>query len=166
MFAVPIITAAATGGRFDPTKVQLQHSGAGRFTILNYDPNLTYSLSVNSGSITRSGNLVTLSAGTSNGSVVASSPKGGIGPAGTCGRKQYSFTPDTRWTAHENRAECGPGPDCSCHPGWGPHWDTSPEGWSVNAHCSRDVSYGSAPQLISETGNGYANNHGEWGRVG
>jgi hypothetical protein len=164
MFAVPIITAAATGGRFVPNKAQLQHTGTGTFRITNYDPNFSYSLSVDSGSISRSGDTISLSATTSNATVIASSPKGGVASAGTCGRKPYSYTADTRWTAHQNAAECGPGPDCSCLPGWGPHWDTSPEGWSINAHCSRDIYGGSAPALINEPG--YSNNHGEWGKVG
>jgi hypothetical protein len=75
-------------------------------------------------------------------------------------RRPLTYTPDTRYSVHENTGECGPGPDCSCHPGWGAHWDTDPVLGSVNPHCSRDVQYGSAPALINQPG--YTNVNGEW----
>lgn len=161
MFNVAVVAAAAAGGRFTPPQPTLTHSGNGVFVISPYDSRLDYTLS--NGSAQRSGNQVTLPSSSMSTDIVAVNPKGRIESTPRfLERKPFAYTPDTRYTVHENRGECGPGPDCSCHPGWGPHWDTNNLGQSVNAHCSRDVQYGSAPQLISETGNGYTSSNGEW----
>lgn len=158
MPALAVIAAAAAGGMgFVPSKPTLTHAAStGQFTITNYDAALTYVLSATAGTPTRSGPTLSLSNANSIGTVKARGPKGLTDSAGgTAERKAYTY-----YSVHENVGECGPGPDCSCHPGYGPHWDTDPQLGSVNPHCSRDVSY------KNSTPSGYTDSYSEWWKVG
>lgn len=145
-----LAAAAASGGRFVPDKPSLTHGTAtGKFTIQNYDASFTYTLSTGS----RSGNTITLAtSGTVVCTVTAKSLKGTVNSsAGSAERRDRSG-----YNVHENRSECGPGPECSCHPGFGAHWDTDPQLGSVNPHCSRDTWYWNSPP------SGFTDSYSEW----
>lgn len=154
----------------EPSTPAFTYVSTGKFQIAGYTPSHTYAFTLVTGTgaatLNTATGVVTLSSTDARFSVTAKSVRQITSAAsGYVERKAYTWTADTRYTVHQNTSECGPGPDCSCHPGWGPHWDTSPEGWSINAHCSRDVEYGSAPALIDQTGSGYINGVNEWMKI-
>lgn len=154
------ILGSAGGGRFTPDKPTVTHHTAkGQFVISNYDSSLTYNISVTAGTVTRSGNIITLSNANAIATISSVSPKG----ASSSGNATAEVKAYTYYTVHYNRAQCGPGPNCSAaacgESGWGEHWDTSPEGWSINPHCSKNESF------KNSTPSGYTDSYGEWWKV-
>lgn len=154
---MPTVLGAAGGGRFTPsTPTVTHHTATGQFIITNYDSLLGYNISVNSGTYSLSNNIITLSNADSTATIFAVSPKGIQSITNAVAiRKSYTY-----YSVHVNRTECGPGPNCSSsacgESGWGEHWDTSPEGWSINPHCSKTLWY------KNSTPNGYSDSYGEW----
>lgn len=148
-----IVLASAAAGRWIPDKPILAHGpNSGQFVITNYDAGVEYRITAGS----RSGNTITLgTGGTVACDVFARAPKG-VSESSSAYAERRTIT---SYSVHLNIAECGPGPDCSCHPGWGPHWDSHPTLGSVNAHCSRDEWYENAPPA------GFTRSFNEWWRV-
>ncbi len=160
MLSVATITAASAGGRSIASTPSLAYAYSGQFTISPYDSSYTYTHT----GATRSGATLSVTSATSGTvSLTARTPKAvAESTAATCERKAYSYTADNRYTVHENVGESGPGPTCTMGGGYYPHWDTNAAGQSVNAHCGRDSTYGSAPVLIDQSGSGYTNSGSEW----
>ena len=149
------LLASAAGGRFVPDTPVLTHVGAGVFTITNYNASYTYVLS--NGAATRNGASITLPSTSMSTTLTVYGPKGVVASTSRyLERKPLAYTPV--YSTVERRGECGPGPDCSCHPGFGPAWDTDPVLGSVNPHCERTTWHGGV--LIDEPG--YTNSNGEW----
>lgn len=90
MFRFPAIAA---GGRTTPVKPALTHTGTGQVTISNYDASLDYLLSVNFGTASRTGAVITTTAPASTLTVTPRSPRGISGAAGTFARQPYTTTP-------------------------------------------------------------------------
>jgi len=154
------------GAGFQPGKPTFTHQGSGQFTISPFNPLFTYTITANTGTITRVGASPSFTVNNNEAIATVTPAFGPVGTPALVERKPYEMSDDTRYTVHENLSECGPGPDCSCHPGFFPHWDYGewPPGsgnfGSVNPHCSRDNYYGSAPALINRPG--YTNSVNEW----
>lgn len=72
-----LIGAAASGGRFIPEKPDIENISEGRFRIKNFNENLSYNLSVNSGSISKNNDEIIISSKNSLSIITAFSPKGG-----------------------------------------------------------------------------------------
>jgi hypothetical protein len=86
---IPVLAVASAGGAL-PIPIVV-HSGTGRFRILNFDATITYALRATAGSITRNGDLITLSNRNSIGTVAAISRKN-IEFASSFQRRAYTFT--------------------------------------------------------------------------
>lgn len=69
---------ASGGGRYLPSTPTFSYTGTGTFSITNYDPNLIYNITVNTGSATRTGSTVTLNDASMEATITASPPKGGV----------------------------------------------------------------------------------------
>ena len=158
MLSVATITASSAGGRSIASAPSLAYADSGQFTISPYDPSYTYTHT----GATRSGATLSVTSPNSETvSLTARTPKAvAESAAATCERKAYSYTADTRYTVHENVGQSGHGPTCTMGGGYYPHWDTDPVLGSVNPHCSRNSTYGSAPSLINQVG--YTNGGSEW----
>lgn len=84
-----IFSVASSGGRIVlPAPTLTVGASAGQFIIQDYNASYTYSLSVDAGTITRSGNIVTLSSSTANGTVRQRNPKGLTNSAATTIQRQ------------------------------------------------------------------------------
>jgi hypothetical protein len=81
---VSFIAAASSGaGRYIPDKPTISYSGTGSFSITNYDPNLIYNITVNTGTFTRNGASISLNNTSMEATISASPPKGGISSSST-----------------------------------------------------------------------------------
>jgi hypothetical protein len=180
MPVLAVVGASIWGGGGVPDKPIITYQNqVGRFTITNYNPNLIYSFSVNSGSVTQtiSGNslILTLSSGDSTCTVSVYSQKRILGPLSTCTRKPYAYSCRTVQQTCSRAAGCTVEcPDsCSSDPGQG-GWGqcgcggSSPYGGRVIVTCGSedyDCSYQACDVLISQTANGYINNGSEWYKI-
>lgn len=90
-----LTAAGGSAGRFIPEKAELVHEAFGRILISNYNENISYSISVNSGNATISGDLITLSSENAICTVTPVSLKGGIALDSTFERKKYTYTTRT-----------------------------------------------------------------------
>jgi hypothetical protein len=129
MLITSILTAAAGGKAV--VKPIMSHVGTGAFRILNFNPETTYQLSVTAGSISRSGDMVTLSNSNSIGKITAVSPRG-FGICTRVERRAYTFTrtqvgttPTFPCNCKDNKvAECNEAPfDVGSCPGNCPCYD-------------------------------------------
>lgn len=152
-----VLGASAAAGRFVPTKPSLSWTGLGQVTISPFDANLSYNVTVNSGSVTRSGAVVTLSSRNAVATITASSPKGGSSPQSTFERREYTFT----------TVVTGPAPILDS-------FETSsfscPSGYNFEDYGAQGRFcrlYGPAPttQVKNSTPSGFSDQYGEWGRV-
>ena len=73
MSVFAVIASSAGSGRISPAKPNLTYIGTGQFRIENYSSVLNY---VISGSGSRSGNILSITAGTANASIYSTSAKG------------------------------------------------------------------------------------------
>lgn len=71
----------------------MSYTGTGTFSITNYDPNLMYNITVNTGTATRTGSTITLNNSTMEATITASPPKGGVSSGSVLvGRAAYQYT--------------------------------------------------------------------------
>lgn len=190
MAVLAVVGASIWGGGGVPDKpVIVYQNQIGRFTITNYNPNLIYSFSVNSGSVTQtiSGNSLTLalSSGDSTCTVSVYSQKRILGPLSTCTRKPYAYSCRTVSQSCGYGCNCRlEGGGCSCGPpgasggcedgstpngqcgcGGGTPCMYGSIGYVVCDTCYYDCSYQVCDVLINQTGNGYINNGSEWYKI-
>jgi hypothetical protein len=184
MAVLAVVGASIWGGGGIPDKPIITYQNQiGRFTITNYNPNLIYSFSVNSGSVTQtiSGNSLTLalSSGDSTCTVSVYSQKRILGPLSTCTRKPYAYSCRTVSQSCGYGCNCRlQGGDCGCIPCsqggvksdqcgcYGPTTCTTGSiGEVVCDTCYYDCSYQVCDVLINQTGNGYINNGSEWYKI-
>lgn len=85
-----LISSAAGAGRFVADKPALTHSAYGEFTITNYSSNLSYAVSVTSGTASISSGILTMSSTDATATITVSSPKGGS-LSSTAERKAYTY---------------------------------------------------------------------------
>lgn len=84
---------AAASGRFTPSKPTVARNNSTSFVINNYDPTYQYVLTPSSGTASRSGSVVTLSAPNATCTVVAYPPKGVTGSTQSSYEvKAYTYT--------------------------------------------------------------------------
>lgn len=177
---MPLRSAALGGGRlrgagFPPPKVNLSHTGFGQFTITNFNDQFTYTLSVNAGSVSRSGAVITMS-GATDAIVTVTAAFGPSGPAGTGERRAYTFTTTPEQSCSDNCASAYwwpqgncPGPNCcnSFNNCWGA---------GVDGNCAADGTIccgGSRGQSCTTTyvptknatPSGFLDQFGEWSRA-
>lgn len=95
MPSLAMIATAAGGGRAVAAKPTLTHyTVTGQFQIINYDANLTYTLSVTAGTATRTNGIITMSDPNSVCTVTARLPKSiADSSAATAERKAYTGVP-------------------------------------------------------------------------
>ena len=157
-----VVAAGAAGGRFTAAKPTISHSAYGQFTIDNYDANLTYTVSATSGSVSRSGAVITASATDTVVTVTAGSIKGGSGTPTTAERKAYTYY-------------YGTGQSCSnnCQPGGGPSganscWcGSSSDGYQTccgGCYGQTCTNYQTGP-FKNSTPSGYADTYSEWWKI-
>ena len=159
---MPVLAAIAgssSGGRFTPEKPILAHgTQTGDFIISNYDPSLIYNISVNSGTITRNGSVISLSNSDCICTIYASPPKGIIlsSPA-TAERKSYTYSS---------------GQNCvnNCQPNGGPSGPNSC--WCGSLNPQGDLCCGgcygqtcSSFNIKNATPSGYTDSYNEWWKV-
>jgi hypothetical protein len=175
MISPALIASSATSTRFIPTKPTLSWTAFGQVTISNFNSNLAYSLSVDSGTATRSGSVVSLSSINAIVTITSSSPKGGTSTASTFERRAYTFTTTNVQSCTDNCASAYswpgncPGPNCC---------DANNNCWGggVDGYCAADGTIccgGSRGQTCTTntittknaTPDGFTDQYGEWGRV-
>lgn len=133
-----------------PAVPTLQHTGYGQFTITNYDPALTYTLTLVSGGGTanRVGAVITLSNVNARFSITAAYAAGATqSTAGFFERKAYTYTEEF-YDCYYTQDPCG-----SCPGGW---W-CGDFGWTRQCCNVR--------QIKNPTPSGYTDQFGEWARV-
>lgn len=158
------------GAGFAPAKPVLSWYATGQFKINNFNASFAYDMNVTSGTIIRSGDILTLSALTATATITPSF--GPSGPSATAARKPYAYTPDTRYTydcsyttggecTHFSPAlgapNCGPGSGCAqgCENG-----NYCCDSRNPTVYHQQTCTGGSAPQLITESG--YVGSGTEW----
>ena len=134
-----VFVPAAGGGRFTPSTPTMSYTGTGTFSITNYDPNLTYNITVNTGTATRTGSTITLNNATMEATITASPPKGGVNSGSVLiGRAAYQYVTQC--------STCASGsPDI---PGF----------WILQPYTCCSTVLASAPS-------GYVNGSSEWRRI-
>ena len=156
------------GSGFTPPKPTFSYTSLGVFTLTNWSPLYTYSVTATAGTVTRSGTNSTVFTMSSTDTVVTVTPSFGlVGPSILLERKKYVY--DQR-VDHAGRCDgsytfdnCGPPTDrCSCGTvhggicyGWVCHGTSYPPYTTYNGFNS---SFGSSPY-------NYTNSGSEWYKV-
>lgn len=136
-----------------PAAPILAHSGAGKFTIQNYDPSLTYTTArvTGTGTVTQSGSVLTLSDATARFSVTSGYAAGA--PQSTPG-----FVERRPYTYHQEYV----------HNGWRYWWPPPTSNdcgtWSNGDPWCREPTFG-WENVKDATPAGFTDSYGEWART-
>lgn len=155
--------SAAGGGRFIPIKPVISHTSYGNFLIVNYDSNINYSITVNSGNSSRVNNNISLSSTDVTATIIASSAKGGVSQSTLFERKSYTYyyTQSQSCTPNCRIAYQLPGGGYSCQGDGSPGADGSICcGGSAGSTCTT-VTNG---PYKNSTPVGYTDDNSEWWR--
>jgi hypothetical protein len=157
-----MVAMATNSSHYTPPKASLSHSGYGQCTITNYDATMVYTLSVTSGSISRSGAVVTITDPNSVAYVSAAPPRS-VNPY-VSSYERLAYTYHT-----ENHQSCGN----NCQPGGGAGganscWcGSSSDGYQTccggcyGQTCSGDPN----AQVKNGTPSGYNDDNSEWWKI-
>jgi len=157
-----LVAAAAGGGRFIPTKPDLVWTNYGQINISNFSTNLSYSISVNNGSVSTSSSLISLSSINAILTVTSSSPKGGTSQASTFERRSYTFSTTSSTSCSPNcRIAAFINGQWTCQGDGSPGADgTICCGGSAGQTCTTTNT-----TVRNATPSGFIDQYGEWGRI-
>lgn len=148
------ILGSAGGGKFTPDKpVITHHTTKGQFIITNYDPSYTYTITVNTGTVTRSTDILTLSNENSIATVFCTSPRGIASSNATAERKKYTAT---QGAADVSYVHAPPAHGVSIPNVIGGRWLYCAEfPWPECGHQE-------GPMIKASTPSGYTDSYSEW----
>ncbi len=142
----------------------LSHTGYGKFTIMNYDADLVYTVLATIGTATRADAVVTLSSVNAVLTVECRAVEGGDATIGYGERKAYTYHSENQQTCGSN---CGVVNGSNCFNGTGSCWcgSCASDGTICCGGCYGQTCNDNWVQIKDGTPAGYVDVHGEWSRT-